>query len=76
MASTNAPAAGLREELIAALVRERIAYPDDRLDEALADYAELRRLMCLIEASGSHARPVGLGAQGSPSPDPRAPPSR
>lgn len=44
--------------MLAAFARERIDYPAERLADAIADYADLRRLVSVIEASGPGASPV------------------
>lgn len=38
----------LREELLAAFEREGIVYPADRLEEALAEYGQLKRLIAVV----------------------------
>lgn len=48
----------LRDELLLALEREGIAYPPERLEEAIAEYAQLKRLIGVIAAAGqAKARP-------------------
>jgi hypothetical protein len=42
----------LREELLFALEREGIDYPPERLDEALVEFAQLKRLIGVIAADG------------------------
>lgn len=49
----------LREELLSALEREGIDYPPERLDEALAEYAQLKRLIGVI-AADRHATETAM----------------
>ncbi len=49
----------LRMELLSALEREGIIYPPERLDEALVEYAELKRLMQVVEAATRPSGPAG-----------------
>jgi hypothetical protein len=41
----------LRAELLSAFAREEIAYPPDRLEEALAEYLQLKRLLAVVAAA-------------------------
>lgn len=43
--------AALRSELLSAFAREGICYPPERLDDAVAEYEQLKTLMKVVEAA-------------------------
>ncbi|WP_460452482.1 hypothetical protein [Alsobacter sp. SYSU BS001988] len=47
----------LRAELLAAFAREGIAYPPDRLEEAVAEYLQLKRLLAVVATAGVPPEP-------------------
>lgn len=48
----------LRRDLVAALEREGIAYPPERLEEALEEYIQLKRLIAVVaSANEASAQP-------------------
>lgn len=69
-------ASTLEHDLNAAFAREGIAYPAERLAEAVADYADLHRFMSLVEESGLAAREAGAGEGGCQPSETRALPGR
>jgi hypothetical protein len=61
--SAQAEEALLREELLSAFAREGIAYPLDRLDEAVAEYVQLKRLMAVVAKAPVDIAPQNGGSQ-------------
>lgn len=60
------PQADLRADLLSALEREGIAYPPERMDEALVEYVQLRRLMAVVEAATRPGQGAAMTAEPAP----------